>query len=299
MRWPCPARIMAGMAALWLGGAALSPRALAASGPGAWTVRDQGETIEAFTRNRAGSTALVLSCRPGGPTRLSLILSPTSGWRPEGTAVLDIDGVSRPVTVEAFGAGVLLSDRTDGTLGLSAATVRALGAGKILVLSGPPARAMTQAARAFDLSGAGGALDRLAARCGQNRPAAPEAIQPAPPPPATRPPATHLPLLPGEYSTGRCTTPPDGARSIGLYTFTDGPSSGRQFLSPTADGMFGVCTLAEPLSVTGNVYSGAPACESGGRASTDMGRYRFSFQVLDEKTFISNGKTYAWCAAHR
>ncbi|QTL03497.1 hypothetical protein J5J86_22665 [Aquabacter sp. L1I39] len=276
------------MAALLLGVAALIPLALAASGPRAWTVRDQGETIEAFTRNRAGSTALVLSCRPGGPTRLSLILSPKSGWRPEGTAVLDIDGVSLPVTVEAFGAGVFLSDLAGGALGLKPDTVKAIGAGKMLILAGPPARAMTEAGRAFDLSGAGDAIARLATRCGLNRPA-----------PAASQPVTRLPLAPGEYSTGPCTAPPDAVRSIGLYIFTDGRFAGRQFLSPAAEGMFGVCTLAEPLSVAGNVYSGAPACESGGRASSDLGRYRFSFQILDEKTFISNGKTYAWCAAHR
>lgn len=286
----CAARFLACVAALLL--AAATPRAFAAS-PG-WTVRDQGETLEAFTRNRAGTTALVLSCRPGGPTRLSLILSPKSGWRPDGAVALHIDGVPFPVTIEAFGAGVLLSDLAGGELGLTPNTVRAIGAGKILALAGPAARAMTEAGRAFDLSGADGAIERLAARCGQSRAAPPAAAQQATPQSAPR-----LPLATGEYSTGRCTTPPDAARSIGLYTYTDGRFAGRQFLSPTGDGMLGFCTLAEPLSVAGNVYSGAPACESGGRASSDMGRYRFSFQILDDKTFVSNGKTYAWCAAHR
>ena len=292
MRLACAVRFLACVAALLF--AAATPRAFAASPPAGWTVRDQGETVEAFTRNRAGTTALVLSCRPGGPTRLSLILSPQSGWRPDGAVALHIDGVPFPVTIEAFGAGVFLSDLAGGALGLAPNTVRAIGAGKILALAGPNARAMTEAGRAFDLSGAGGALDRLAARCGQSRAAPPASAQQATPQSAPR-----LPLATGEYSTGRCTTPPDAARSIGLYTYTDGRFAGRQFLSPTGDGMLGFCTLAEPLSVAGNVYSGAPACESGGRASSDMGRYRFSFQILDDKTFVSNGKTYAWCAAHR
>lgn len=288
MRWPCSARLLAGIAAVMLSGAPFAPEAVAASAAG-WTVRDQGETVEAFTRNRAGTTALVLSCRPGSATRLSLILSPKSGWRPDGAAALDIDGAPFPVTIEAFGAGVFLSDLAGGQLGLTPNTVRAIGAGKVLSLAGPAARAMTEAGRTFDLSGASGALERLAARCGQSRAAPSDATQQTP----------RLPLVSGEYSTGRCTTPPDSARSIGLYTYTDGRFAGRQFLSPTADGMLGFCTLADPLSVAGNVYSGAPACESGGRAASDMGRYRFSYQILDDKTFVSNGKTYAWCAAHR
>ena len=293
MRYGRTTWLVAGLVALSFGAAFRAPPAMAASAAAPWTMRDQGETVEAFTRNRAGSTALVLSCRPGGPLRLSLILSLQSGWRPDGAAMLDIDGATFPVAVEAFGAGVFLSDLAGGGLGLKPDTVRAIGAGKGLTLAGPATRAMTPAGPVFDLSGAGEVIARLEDRCGLAR-AAPAGSAPAAPQAAGR-----LPLVPGEYSVGRCLTPPDAARSIGLYTFPDGRFAGRQFLSPAAEGMFGICTLAEPLTVAGNIYSGAPSCESGGRASSDLGRFRFSFQVVDEKTFVSKGKTYAWCAAHR
>jgi hypothetical protein len=265
---------------------ALSTPALAA-----WTVRDQGASFEAFTRNQAGTAALVLSCRRGGATAMLKIVMPSaSGWNPNAPVSLEINGREFPVSIEGGGEQVILSDAAGGVLGIADATLQAIRAGRVLTLVGAAAEAMPAPVRGFDLAGSGKAIDQLTEKCGLSRTLAPHSA--ALPDPA-------LPLTQGEYTDGRCANPPDVLRSIGIYALTDGPNAGRQFISPTAEGIDGFCYLKGGLKVSGNVYSGTPSCDSGGRASTDIGRYRFSYQIINNKTFISNGKTYSWCVAHR
>lgn len=269
----------------------VSALALSAPAMAAWTVRDQGASFETFTRNQAGTAAIVLSCRPDGSNAmLSVIMPAGSGWRSNTPVKLDIDGVEHPVSIEGGGDRVILSDVAGGGLGITDTTLQAIRAGKILTLTGPATQAMGASARSFDLAGSGKAIGQLATKCRLDLTAAPHS---APMPEMA------LPLIQGEYTSGRCANPPDILHSIGVYTLTDGPNAGRQFLSPTAEGIDGFCTLKGEIKAAGNVYSGAPSCDSGGRASIDIGRYRFSYQIINNKTFISNGKTYSWCVAHR
>lgn len=101
--------------------------------------------------------------------------------------------------------------------------------------------------------------------------------------------ADRLPLRDGDYNSASCAGRPDIVTSIGLY---------RGVLSPNGDDRDGYCTIRR-VRVSGNVYSGSAACVSGGRAASPDGTYDFRYTVLDASTFISNGKTYRWCAAHR
>ena len=261
----------------------------ASAATAAWTVRDQSADMEAFTRNRAGDAALVVSCHPGARAMLKIVMPSAFGWNPNAPANLDIDGREFPVSIDGGGDQVILSDAAGGVLGIADATLQAIRAGRFLTLVGAAAEAMPAASRSFDLAGSGRAIERLATKCGLSRAKATADILPE----------SGLPLLPGEYSAGRCINPPDVLRSIGIYTLTDGPDAGRQFISPSAEGIDGFCYLKGGLTASGNVYSGTPSCDSGTREATDLGRYKFSFQILDRKTFVSNSKTYTWCAAHR
>lgn len=108
--------------------------------------------------------------------------------------------------------------------------------------------------------------------------------------------ADRLPLRDGDYNSvacgrpGRSTGAGDILSSIGLYSGT---------LSPRGEDRDGYCRIGR-VRVEGNVYSGTARCETGGSGGVSPdGTYAFRYRILDETTFVSNGKTYRWCAPHR
>jgi hypothetical protein len=109
--------------------------------------------------------------------------------------------------------------------------------------------------------------------------------------------AATLPLQDGEYTRGACKGGSDITESIGIYTLTS-PQRGTRVLSPNGDGQDGYCKFGD-LRAVGNRYSGDAECSSGTRIDSPTGTYRFAYDVIDNKTFISRGKTYRWCAKGR
>lgn len=107
--------------------------------------------------------------------------------------------------------------------------------------------------------------------------------------------AATLPLRDGEYGSGACSDWPYLMESIGLYTRSGG---GGRFLTPGADGNDGYCTIGK-LKVEGTRYSGTAKCTDGGKLDLPSGPYHFSYEIIDNKTFVSRGKTYRWCSEHR
>ncbi|MCZ0735523.1 hypothetical protein [Phreatobacter sp. AB_2022a] len=108
--------------------------------------------------------------------------------------------------------------------------------------------------------------------------------------------ADRLPLRDGDYNSVACGPPGRGTgagdilSSIGLYSGT---------LSPRGEDRDGYCRIGR-VRVEGNVYSGTARCETGGSGGVSPdGTYAFRYRILDETTFVSNGKTYRWCAPHR
>jgi len=124
-------------------------------------------------------------------------------------------------------------------------------------------------------------------------------IDPRPYPPS-KPLGVTLPLQDGDYTRGECASGRSNIlESIGLYTTIDGPQKGRRFLSPNGEGLDGACDLGK-IDVSGTRFSGSGKCEGGGsRIQYNMGTYRFSYEILDNRTFVSKGKKYVWCAKGR
>ena len=107
-----------------------------------------------------------------------------------------------------------------------------------------------------------------------------------------------LPLVDGDYTRGRCTGgSSDILESIGVYTIKEGPHKGR-VLSPDGEGLYGYCYIGK-LDTSSGRFSGSAKCRSGTRIDTSEGIYRFTYHVLNDRTFVSKGKTYVWCAPHR
>jgi len=108
-----------------------------------------------------------------------------------------------------------------------------------------------------------------------------------------------LPLEDGDYTRGRCEGGSDILESIGLYTLTSGPQKGRRFLSPRGENQDGSCVLGE-IKASGTRFSGSAKCRDGGtRFEYSSGTYRFAYDVLNNRTFVSKGRKYVWCAPSR
>jgi hypothetical protein len=108
-----------------------------------------------------------------------------------------------------------------------------------------------------------------------------------------------LPLEDGEYTRGRCEGgSADITESISLHTILEGAQKGRRFLSPDGEGQGGVCYL-EKIDDSGAQFSGSAKCRSGTKIDTSEGTYRFTYEVLNNRTFVSKGRKYVWCAPHR
>ena len=101
--------------------------------------------------------------------------------------------------------------------------------------------------------------------------------------------AATLPIEDGDYTRGRCQGGSDILESIGLYTFRGGPQTGRRFLSPNAEGQEGSCVI-DKISGSGTKFSGSAKCTGGGtRIQYSTGTYRFTYEVLNNRTFVSKG----------
>ena len=108
-----------------------------------------------------------------------------------------------------------------------------------------------------------------------------------------------LPLEDGEYTRGRCQGgSSDITESISLHTIREGAQKGRRFLSPDGEGQGGVCYL-EKIEASGARFSGSAKCGSGTKIDISEGTYRFTYEVLNNRTFVSKGGKYVWCAPHR
>lgn len=106
-----------------------------------------------------------------------------------------------------------------------------------------------------------------------------------------------LPLQDGDYTEGPCIGgSSDVLQSFDVQTGTAGRDRGHRYLYPIAEDQDGSCTTGK-IDVKGGIYSGAAKCVSD--AGLPIGTYRFSIQVLNSREFMSKGKKYTWCAAHR
>ena len=110
--------------------------------------------------------------------------------------------------------------------------------------------------------------------------------------------AATLPLEDGNYTRGRCQGgSSDITESIGVYTIKEGPHKGR-VLSPDGEGLYGYCYIGK-IDASSGRFSGSAKCRSGTRIETSEGTYRFTYQVLNNRSFVSKGRTYVWCASGR
>ena len=106
-----------------------------------------------------------------------------------------------------------------------------------------------------------------------------------------------LPLIDGEYTRGKCQGHPDILESMGIYTVDAGPDKGQRILAPDGEeGEEGKSCVARKITSSDNTFSGTTKCAEGVRGDFDAGTYRFSYQVLNDRTFISKGKKYVWCS---
>jgi len=105
--------------------------------------------------------------------------------------------------------------------------------------------------------------------------------------PATASAADDLPIREGIYATS-CQNPDVRFNNIGYF---------KGVLSPLADGQEGFCPL-EKLKAKGSVYSGKSECDEGSRIPSPTGTYKFSYKILSETSFVTNGKTFVWCLPH-
>jgi hypothetical protein len=107
-----------------------------------------------------------------------------------------------------------------------------------------------------------------------------------------------LPLEDGDYTRGKCVEGrSDISESIGLYTLTEGKNRGRRFLSPDGESQDGYCLLNR-VTASGNRVSGSAPCKAG-NLEIASGTYRFTYDVINSRSFVSRGRTYQWCAEHR
>ena len=115
-------------------------------------------------------------------------------------------------------------------------------------------------------------------------------------------PSSALPALPledGEYTRGKCDGRSDILESIGVYTFSSGPQNGRRFLSPHGEDQEGACVIGK-IYASGTKFSGSAECQGGGtRIQYSTGTYRFTYEILNNRAFISKGRKYLWCAPGR
>jgi len=107
-----------------------------------------------------------------------------------------------------------------------------------------------------------------------------------------------LPLQEGRYNFGKCPGPT--SEEIGIFSFA---KSDGQHINPTSDGIDVACDI-EKISVSENIYSGSAVClkriwaglfDDKPISVKRVGTYKFSFKILNNRTFISKGKTYKWC----
>lgn len=108
------------------------------------------------------------------------------------------------------------------------------------------------------------------------------------------------PLDDGTYTRGRCSDGSDDIlESFDIQTIMEGRQKGSRYLYPAAEKQEGGC-IASQFMASGDRYAGSAKCEGGGsRIQYSTGTYRFSLQVLNRREFISKGRKYVWCAAHR
>ena len=99
--------------------------------------------------------------------------------------------------------------------------------------------------------------------------------------------ASSLPIREGIYATS-CQNQDIRINNIGYF---------ENVLSPSADGQEGFCHFGK-LKVKGNVYSGKSECDEGSRIPSPTGTYKFSYKILSETSFVTNGKTFVWCLPH-
>jgi hypothetical protein len=108
--------------------------------------------------------------------------------------------------------------------------------------------------------------------------------------------AATLPLEDGKYTRGKCDGRSDILESIDVYTFSAGPQNGRRFLSPLGEDQDGACVIGK-IDASGTKFSGSAECQGGGsRIQYSTGTYRFTYEILNNRTFISKGRKYHWCA---
>lgn len=103
--------------------------------------------------------------------------------------------------------------------------------------------------------------------------------------------APKIPLKDGDYGIGSCSDS-SMSNSMGIYTL----DNGEQFIAPEPK-LKQQCHPTK-IIVRGKTYSGSAQCAAEINEIPQF-HYYFKYTLLDNRTFISEGKTYNWCTEHR
>jgi hypothetical protein len=103
--------------------------------------------------------------------------------------------------------------------------------------------------------------------------------------------APKIPLKDGDYGTRSCSNHSIG-NGIRIYTL----DNDEQFIAPKAN-LKQQCHPTK-IIVRGKNYAGSAQCAAKMHEIPQF-HYYFEYNLLNNHSFISDGKTYHWCAEHR
>jgi hypothetical protein len=103
--------------------------------------------------------------------------------------------------------------------------------------------------------------------------------------------APKIPLKDGDYRTRSCSNHSIG-NGIRIYTL----DNDEQFIAPKAN-LKQQCHPTK-IIVRGKNYAGSAQCAAKMHEIPQF-HYYFEYNLLNNHSFISDGKTYHWCAEHR
>lgn len=129
----------------------------------AWQARGSGSRVYAETASRSPGSRLRLSCEE----TVKLYLYPPRGWDGNNLdpTLLEIDGNAVSVMVDPVDDGVILSDRSDNGVGITARLRARMKGGDTLVISGPATARIPAGQVTFSLNDAAPAISSFERNC--------------------------------------------------------------------------------------------------------------------------------------
>lgn len=163
MNLPAPHRLGRPAAALLLS-TLLAAASVASPAAAAWTARGSGSRAVAEAASQVPGSRLRLSCEETA----KLYLYPPRAWDGNNLdpTYLDIDGERIAVTADPVDEGVILSDRPNGAVGVTASLLARMKRGRVLVISGPATARIVPAQLTFPLGDAAQAIASFERSCG-------------------------------------------------------------------------------------------------------------------------------------